>query len=468
LTTNTSVNSTISIIDVWQKITSHLTNKLTKPAYETFINSGKPISFLNKELVVAVSNVFSKNWIIDRCEFFIKQAIKEAYDFDVTLTFKIIEEPEEEDVIDESGFKDEEESRKSFQQSLPIINQSANTQSLNEKYSFNNFISGTFNRFSASAAMAVANAPGKAYNPLFIYGGVGLGKTHLLHAIGLKVKEKNQAANVLYVSAEKFTNDLINSIQHNKMPEFREKYRNIDVLLIDDIQFLSGKGRTEEEFFHTFNTLYEHNKQIVISSDRAPKDILYIQERLQSRFEWGLSADIQPPDLETRIAILKSKAEIDKIVISDEVLNYIATQIPNNIRELEGALIRIAAFASLVNQEITLTLTKDIIKDIVKNSTSKIVSILTVKKMVAKFYDLDVDDLADKKRTKDVAHARQVAMYLARELTNLSLPKIGENFGGRDHTTVMYACDKIKEEMNKNLELKSCINQITSLINEKQ
>ena len=299
---------------------------------------------------------------------------------------------------------------------------------------------GNSNRFAHAAALAVSEAPARAYNPLFIYGGVGLGKTHLMHAIGHHVINNTPSYRVMYLSSEKFTNEFINSIRDNKTEAFRNKYRTIDVLLIDDIQFLAGKERTQEEFFHTFNALHESNKQIIISSDRPPKEIPTLEDRLRSRFEWGLITDIQPPDLETRIAILRKKASSENISMDDDVILYIANNIVTNIRELEGAFIRVIAYSSLTKRKIDVPLAQETLQSIIAAyEKPKIITIEKIQKVTAEHFALRVDELKAKKRTKNVALPRQIAMYLARELTDSSLPKIGEEFGGRDHTTVMHA-----------------------------
>lgn len=302
-----------------------------------------------------------------------------------------------------------------------------------------------------------------AYNPLFIYGGVGLGKTHLMHAIGHYILTQNPKANVVYVSSEKFTNELINSIRDDKNVEFRDKYRNVDVLLVDDIQFIAGKERTQEEFFHTFNALHDANKQIIISSDRTPKEIPTLEDRLRSRFEWGLIADIQAPDLETRIAILRKKAQMENIDVPNDIMIYIATKIKSNIRELEGALIRIVAYSSLTNKDVTIDLAEEALKDILSSSKPKEVDVPFIKEIVSKHLDIKMEDFNSKKRTRAISYPRQIAMYLCRELTDLSLPKIGEEFGGRDHTTVIHAYDKISKELEDDSDLKK---KIDTLIKE--
>jgi chromosomal replication initiator protein len=337
---------------------------------------------------------------------------------------------------------------------------------LNPRYTFDSFVIGSGNRFAHAASLAVAEAPAKAYNPLFLYGGVGLGKTHLMHAIGHFVLQHNPAAKVLYISSEKFTNEFINAIRDNRGESFRNKYRNIDVLLIDDIQFLAGKEQTQEEFFHTFNALHEERKQIIISSDRQPKEIPTLEERLRSRFEWGLITDIQPPDLETRIAILRKKARSENLEIPNEAMAYIASQIDSNIRELEGALIRVVAYSSLINEDISVALAADALKDIVPHNRPRAITIHDIQQKVGEFYGMRLEDFKARKRTKAVAFPRQVAMYLSRELTDFSLPKIGEAYGGRDHTTVIHAYEKISAQLKIDQELGRVIASIIDKIKQ--
>ena len=339
---------------------------------------------------------------------------------------------------------------------------SGESTQLNPRYIFETFVIGASNRFAHAAALAVSEAPAKAYNPLFIYGESGLGKTHLLHAIGAYAKELYGNVRVRYVSSEEFTNDFINSIRDDKSSGFQKRYRDLDILLVDDIQFLENKERTQEEFFHTFNTLYNSNKQIVISSDRPPKQLTTLEDRLRSRFEWGLITDIQPPELETRIAILRKKAAQDKLNAPDDVLEYIASKIDSNIRELEGALIRVTAFASLNRQTVDLGLAEIVLKDLIPRDGGPEITPGTIIQQTATYFSLSVDDLCGTSRSRVLVNARQIAMYLCRELTELSLPKIGQTFGGRDHTTVMHADRKIRQLM---AERRSIYNQVTELTN---
>ena len=340
------------------------------------------------------------------------------------------------------------------------------SDALNPRYIFETFVIGASNRFAHAAALAVSEAPAKAYNPLFIYGESGLGKTHLLHAIGAYAKELYPNVRVRYVSSEEFTNDFINSIRDDKSNSFQKRYRDLDVLLIDDIQFLENKERTQEEFFHTFNTLYNANKQIVISSDRPPKQLTTLEDRLRSRFEWGLITDIQPPELETRIAILRKKAAQERLNAPDDVLEYIASKIFTNIRELEGALIRVTAFASLNRQPVDMALAEIVLKDLIPSDASSSINAATIMAQTAAYFSLTVDDLCGTSRSRVLVNARQIAMYLCRELTELSLPKIGQQFGGRDHTTVMHADRKIRELMAERRSIYNQVNELTSRIKQ--
>jgi chromosomal replication initiator protein len=341
------------------------------------------------------------------------------------------------------------------------------TKTLSPKYNFSNYIVGSSNQFAHAAAMAVSNNPAIAYNPLFIYGAVGLGKTHLLHAIGNNIYKNNPASRVRYISAESFTVDLIESIKKDKMPYFRKRYRPLDVLLIDDIQFIAGKERTQEEFFYTFNTLYETHKQVVISSDRYPKDIRNMEERLRSRFESGLIVDINTPDLETKVAILYKKAELHNKIIPQDVAIFMAGNIKSNIRELEGFLLRIIAYSSFTHREINLELTKEVLKDFTFDKTKNF-TIQNILKTVASYYNIKVSDIKSKRRTREISTTRQIAMYLCREHTKSSLPEIGRQFGGKDHTTVIFSHKKISNSIKDNKDLKASILEILSIIEEEK
>ena len=345
---------------------------------------------------------------------------------------------------------------------VEIPNNYASTN-LNSKYTFETFVVGNNNKFAHAAALAVAEAPAASYNPLFIYGGVGLGKTHLMHAIGNEIIRNNRNAKILYVTSEKFTNQLVNAIKDNKNEQFRNKYRNIDVLLIDDIQFIAGKNMAQEEFFHTFNALHESGKQIIISSDKPPKDIQLLEDRLKSRFEWGIIADISNPDYETRLAILRKKAQLDNILIDDEILTAIATRIDSNIRELEGTLNKLIAKASLTNSPITMEMAERAINDIVSQQ-EKVVSAEYVQDVVGKYFNINPKDLKGSKRSNDITFPRQIAMYLCRNVANMSLPQIGKDFGKRDHTTVMHACNKIEKEIKENSNTKLIVESVKNIL----
>ncbi len=428
-----------------------LKDELTEVSYETWIRTIEPISIDSGTITLGVPADFYKNQLESRYKLLIKNAVKSAaakeYDLDIIVTT-------------------EDPVHAGLNQSKPV-NDDPFSSSLNPKYTFDTFVIGNNNRLAQAAALAVAEAPAKAYNPLFIYGGVGLGKTHLMHAIGNYIISQNPSMKVLYVTSEKFTNELINAIKNYKNEEFRRKYRNIDVLLIDDIQFIGGKEGTQEEFFHTFNALYEANKQIILSSDKPPREIKTLEERLRSRFEWGLQADIQMPDFETRIAILKKKAQLDRLNVPDSVLAFIADKIASNIRELEGALIRVIAYSTLTKTEITEELAAEALKDILSSNSNRVITASLIIDMVARFFDLKPDDFKQKKRSRDVSYPRQIAMYLCRELTDLSLTQIGDEFGGRDHTTVIHAIDKITRDIETNPETRRAVEELKRNISGK-
>ncbi|WP_426350966.1 chromosomal replication initiator protein DnaA [Alloiococcus sp. CFN-8] len=445
--------------DLWDKTLNILRGELTEVSYNTWIKSCEPLSVSNDTIRLGVPNDFTKEIIESRYKDLVANAIKQVSSKKYNIVFATFSE----EAIEEQAKIDE---KKEKPKNSVVVNDEMSA-TLNPKYTFDSFVIGNSNRFAHAASLAVAESPARAYNPLFIYGGVGLGKTHLMHAIGHYVLQTNPKAKVVYVSSEKFTNELINSIRHDKNEEFRNKYRNVDILLIDDVQFIAGKESTQEEFFHTFNALHDANKQIILSSDRPPKEIPTLEDRLRSRFEWGLIADMQPPDFETRMAILKKKADVENLNIANEVMVYIATKIKSNIRELEGALIRIVAFSSLTNREITVDLASEALKDIISNKQTKAITIDIIQEVVANFYNLRLEELKSQRRTRNVAFPRQIAMYLARKLTDLSLPKIGEEFGGRDHTTVIHAYEKISEEIKTNEALENVIKDLTKKLTQK-
>ncbi|WP_338450430.1 chromosomal replication initiator protein DnaA [Niallia oryzisoli] len=440
-----------NITDLWNSILANVEKKVSKPSFDTWLKATKAHSLQGDSLVVTAPNEFARDWLEERYSPLITGVLYEITGEEFTVKF----------IIPQSQTDKGEKIPSPLKETKKVDNHSEFPASmLNEKNTFDTFVIGSGNRFAHAASLAVAEAPAKAYNPLFIYGGVGLGKTHLMHAIGHYVLYHNPSAKVVYLSSEKFTNEFINSIRDNKAEEFRNKYRNVDVLLIDDIQFLAGKESTQEEFFHTFNTLHEESKQIVISSDRPPKEIPTLEERLRSRFEWGLITDITPPDLETRIAILRKKAKADGLEIPNEVMLYIANQIDSNIRELEGALIRVVAYSSLVNKDINADLAAEALKNIIPSSKPKVITIQEIQRVVGEHYNVKLEDFKAKKRTKSVAFPRQIAMYLSRELTDLSLPKIGEEFGGRDHTTVIHAHEKISKLLQSDSQLQREVKDI--------
>lgn len=432
------------IKNIWKKTLEIIEQRISGPSFETWLKDTDALSVINGNLLVAVPTDFVKEWLENRYSPLICDVLEEVTGMRLKVTFTV----------------------GSAAAKMPPLSRDDEISSaqLNPKYTFESFVIGNSNRFAHAAALAVAEAPAKAYNPLFIYGGVGLGKTHLMHAIGHFVHRHYPHFKVVYLSTEKFTNEFINSIRDNRTVDFRNKYRTVDVLLIDDIQFLAGKESTQEEFFHTFNALHENNKQIIVSSDRQPREIPTLEDRLRSRFEWGLITDIQPPDLETRAAILRKKAAIEQINISDENILLVANKILTNIRELEGALTRIKAFSSLTGQPIDEALIEKTLKDLLPSPDEEPISVAKIQRVVADYFNLSIEDMKAKKRTNAVAHPRQIAMYLCRELTDLSLPKIGEEFGGRDHTTVMHAQDKISDSIENNPNVAHQVEAIKKLL----
>ena len=425
-----------------------LKDETTKISYETWIKSLEIQSADSSNIVLLATSTFQKD------------AIEARYHDLLTNTFRYITNKDcNVSIISKEEISDSAESSVELSES----NTGFSNPTLNPKYTFDTFVVGNNNRFAHAAALAVAEAPATSYNPLFIYGGVGLGKTHLMHAIGNSILRNNRNSKILYVTSEKFTNHLINAIKDNKNEQFRTKYRNIDVLLIDDIQFIAGKERIQEEFFHTFNTLHESGKQIIISSDRPPKDIQLLEDRLKSRFEWGLIADISNPDYETRLAILRKKAQLDNIIIDDEILSNIANRIDSNIRELEGTLNKLIAKSSLTNTSITMEMAEKAINDIVSQQ-EKVISSEFIQETVSKYFNISSKDLKGSKRSNDIAFPRQIAMYLCRNVAQMSLPQIGKDFGKRDHTTVMHACNKIEKEIKENQNTKLIVESVKNIL----
>ncbi|AGA67580.1 chromosomal replication initiator protein DnaA [Desulfitobacterium dichloroeliminans LMG P-21439] len=438
---------------LWKETLAKLETELSKPSFETWLSSTHLLDIEGDTLIVSVPNEFAKDWLESRYAPLIRSTVQSILGQSMNLRFIVTQLQEVARKIEDPPIS-----------SIDSKEESPPNRTLNSKYTFDTFVIGNSNRFAHAAALAVAESPALAYNPLFIYGGVGLGKTHLMHAIGNAVIQRSPGTRVLYVSSEKFTNELIESIRDQNPIEFRNHYRNVDILLIDDIQFLAGKEGTQEEFFHTFNALHDANKQIIISSDRPPKEIPTLEDRLRSRFEWGLITDIQPPDLETRVAILRKKAKLENLQVANEVMVYIADKIHSNIRELEGALIRVMAFGSLTSNPITIETAAEALKDIIPVNTPKEITIEMIQQAVSDYYHLSLSEFKAKKRTRAVAFPRQIAMYLSRELTDSSLPRIGDEFGGRDHTTVLHAHDKISEARRNDQLFDRKINEIIKII----
>jgi chromosomal replication initiator protein len=447
--------------EIWHSVLARLTSddRIT-PQLLGFINLVEPKGVMAGTLYLEVPNELTRGMLEQRIRLPLLNAIAGLGDDEQVSNFAIVVNPDiQQDILEQSP-DPAEQSYIEPTVVAPVDQPRRSDSRLNSKYSFDNFVIGGSNRFAHAAAVAVAEAPAKAYNPLFIYGESGLGKTHLLHAIGHYAESLYPGIRVRYVSSEEFTNDFINSIANNRASVFQSRYREIDILLIDDIQFLQGKDSTQEAFFHTFNTLHDHNKQVVITSDLPPKHLTGFEDRMRSRFEWGLITDVQAPDLETRIAILRKKAQSDKLQIGNDILEYMATKVSSNIRELEGTLIRVTAFASLNKQSVDLALVQTVLKDLITLDEDNVIAPVDIINHTADYFKLTVDDLYGSSRSQAVATARQIAMYLCREMTNLSLPKIGQLFGNRDHTTVMYANKKITELMK---ERRSIYNQVTEL-----
>lgn len=441
----------LNIADIWDKTQEQLKEKLGPTVCETWLLPLKPRLQDNHTLVLEAPDTFFKDWVEKHYRTIIEEALRHSAQqrLSITLTVNPIVQ-----------------SMAATPAAPAATAPSRDAQPLNQRYTFENFVVGSSNRHAHAYSLAVAESPAKTYNPLFIYGGVGLGKTHLIQAICHHIKNKNPAAiKICYLPSERFTNELIDAIQHHSTAAFRQKYRNIDVLVVDDIAFFAGKESTQEEFFHTFNALYDNHKQIIISSDRPPKEIANLQERLVSRFGWGLTTDIQPPDLETRVAILKKKIERESVAIPDDVIFFIAQLIKTNIRELEGALIRTIAYSLLEEKPITLDLAKEVLRDLLREP-KKLITVDFIQRCVAEEFGMALYELKTKRRNKTIVLPRQVAMYLSRELTDLSLPEIGNHFGGKDHTTVLHSYNKIKTALNNNSTLKDRVDRITNVIQQ--
>ncbi len=461
---------------MWNAALDSLSDGTLSPQQKAFVSLTRPLGLVEDTVLIAAPNEFTKDVLETRLRPLVSTALSHIVGRDIRLAVTVdpsIAPTLDSDLTDEvadSTYANTEQVSVVLRENIregnfdrPGMGSPSNKEEfgrLNDKYTFDTFVIGTSNRFAHAAAVAVAEQPAKAYNPLFIYGGSGLGKTHLLHAIGHYTKTLFKGTHVRYISSEEFTNEFINSIRDDKAANFQRRYRDIDVLLVDDIQFLSGKVQTQEEFFHTFNTLHNANKQIVITSDLPPKQLPDFEDRMRSRFEWGLITDVQPPDLETRIAILRKKSTQERLVAPPEVLEYIASKISTNIRELEGALIRVTAFASLNQQPVDLAITEAVLKDLLPSDVGPEITAAQIMGACASYFGVSIDELCGASRSRTLVTARQISMYLCRELTDLSLPKIGQAFGGRDHTTVMHADRKIRELM---AEKRSLYNQVTDL-----
>ncbi len=464
------------LAEVWATAVASLSDGSLTPQQRAFVALTRPLGLVEDTALIAAPNEFTKDVLETRLRPMIVEALSAALGREIRLAVTVDPsiDPNLEDTTDEVADATYADSVEAVALAAPAPVErpdlsrpgagSPGTRSedgrLNDKYTFETFVIGSSNRFAHAAAVAVAEQPARAYNPLFIYGGSGLGKTHLLHAIGHYTRTLYKGTRVRYVSSEEFTNEFINSIRDDKAASFQRRYREVDILLVDDIQFLGGKIQTQEEFFHTFNTLHNSNKQIVVTSDLPPKQLPDFEDRMRSRFEWGLITDVQPPDLETRIAILRKKSVQERLVAPPEVLEYIASKIFSNIRELEGALIRVTAFASLNRQPVDLAITEVVLKDLLPSDTGPEITAAQIMAATASYFGVTVDDLCGSSRSRVLVTARQIAMYLCRELTDLSLPKIGQAFGGRDHTTVMHADRKIRQLM---AERRSLFNQVTDL-----
>ena len=441
----------MDIQQIWQKIAKTLEEQMPQESFDLWIKPIQPVELTEKKFTVTVPNKFFSDWVNQHQKANIEKLLSENLDRKVSLNFNFLQ--------------DLEAILKTTKENIePVPEEEIKTileQEFNPKYIFDTFIESHSNRFAKATCLAAANNPGKQYNPIFIYGGVGLGKTHLLNATGNEIRQNNKQAKLLYVTAERFVNEFIDSLTHNMSALFQNKFRNLDCLLIDDIQFLINKTSSQESFFYTFNELFDHRKQIIITSDRPPKELSNIEERLISRFEWGIIADVKPPDLETRIAILRRKAEGERLFVPDDVILYLASQIKTNVRKMEGSLIRIVAFSALTGTPLTIDTAKEILSDIIRREEiAKPITIERIQKIVAKHFHIDIKDMRSKKRTDEIALPRQVAMYLSRTLTETSTIAIGEDFGGKDHTTVLHACNKIKTLMTSDPFFNANINKI--------
>ena len=444
---------------LWDKTVKIIKETVSQQNFETWIRPIRITLMEGDQVHLSVPNRFFRDWLVENYLSLIRDSIKSAAGVQFQIELVIEQDNNQNQVVADTGDAPAATKTAPKKPSRTRIH-----ATLNVNYSFDRFVVGSCNQFAHAASAAVAEQPAKNYNPLFIYGGVGLGKTHLLNAIGLKTLKLFPDLNVVYVSAEVFMNELINSIRYDKMPKFREKFRNIDCLLIDDIQFIAGKERTQEEFFHTFNTLHDAGKQIVVTSDKFPKDIPNLEGRLRSRFEWGLIADIQPPEIETKIAILEKKAQENNIALPGNVAIYLASQPESNIRELEGYLVRIAAYSSLTGREIDLDLVKSVLKQLLRQEEKKEITIEEIVKVVGSKFNIKISEIKSQKKNKNLVLARQVSMFLAREMTSSSFPDIGDKIGSRDHSTVIYAHNKIKKVLDTNKALRDTVEEIKEIL----
>ena len=442
---------------LWNDTLTHLELNLSPQHFSTWIKPLKLVKIEQDMVYLEVPNRFILDWVKENYSKNIQKILTELSAVNYRLQFNINGQAKD-NLLKKSSFLDEKE-RPVIDKEKKVIKNHSASFNLNRKYTFEEFVSGSSNQFAYAAAMAVANNPATTYNPLFIYGGVGLGKTHLINAIGNSILKKSPQMKICYYTSEKFMNELINSLRYNRMDDFRNKFRSMDVILIDDIQFIAGKERTQEEFFHTFNALYESHKQIIVTSDKFPKDIPGLEERLRSRFEWGLIADIQPPDVETKLAILKMKAEQNSIKIPEDVALFLANSICNNVRELEGYLIRIGAYASLTAIPVSLEMARDVLKDILIERNREL-SIEEIIKKVSIHFNIKISDIKSPKRLKAVVLPRQIAMYISRQLTSSSYPEIGDRFGGKDHSTIIHAIKKIEKLIENDFQLNNTIENI--------
>ncbi len=441
--------------ELWLQALAQIKERIGKQNYETWF---KPVAFVSRnknQIFLDVPNKFFRDWLTEHYLGQIQEILSTLAKHDVTVTFEINEKSAEEAGQEKTIKRDERDQRERAQK--PITN-------LVPKYTFENFVVGASNQFAHAACVAVANQPGDHYNPLFIYGGVGLGKTHLVNAIGHHAASQRSGLKIVYLSSESFMNELIGSLRRDKMDEFKKKFRNVDILILDDVQFIAGKERTQEEFFHTFNSLYESHKQIVITSDKFPKEIPGIEDRLRNRFEWGLIADIQPPDMETRVAILQKKAENEGVQLPHDVAFFLASNIDSNVRELEGSLTRLGAFSSLTKATITVELAKDVLHNTLKNAQREI-TVENIQKTICEYFNVKIGDLKAKRRTQNIALPRQVAMYLCRKHTESSFPTIGDKFGGRDHSTVIHASKTIERKMKEDPHMQTTIEKLERNLN---